>query len=278
MVITSSVLVAAMEALEMGSLSANPSEKVLPDGASLWTEGKEERKAALDALARQVVNKFVAFRYNSSSKDQSLGDKVFQYHTRLLSLGLFYMEYSDAIKEGDGNRVVRCWRYLLPIFQSSGRKNYSLESLHLLCQIHHVLPPRQAAQLIWDRFINIHGLPGSNIPADLHQEHLNRLAKEAIGRLGSNKTKTAITCVGKTLGTLSPLLDQFDKENHVPQHHGRHRPTIFNKDRDIVVQHLQQSRVFNITRGRTLANFPAPRDVLFATKHDNILEWIMKRL
>ena len=91
----------------MGSLSANPSENVLPDGASLWTEGKEKRKAALDTLARQVVNKFVTFRYNSL-KDRSLGDKVFQYHTRLLSLGLFYVEYSDAIREGDGNRVVRC--------------------------------------------------------------------------------------------------------------------------------------------------------------------------
>ena len=42
------------------------------------------------------------------------------------------MEYSDAIREGDGNCVLRCWRYLLPMFVSSGRKNYALESLNSL--------------------------------------------------------------------------------------------------------------------------------------------------
>ena len=277
MFISASVLAATMEMLEMTSLSCTPSEKVLPDGASLWTKNKEERKSALDGLAKQVIDKFICFRYNNS-KNKSAGDKVYQYHTRLLSLGLFYLEYSDAIKEGDGNRVVRCWRYLLPIFKSSERKNYSIESLHLLCQLHHGLPPRQSAQLVWDRFINTQGLPGGNIPTDLHMEHLNRLAKEAIGRLGSNKTKEAITCVGKVLGTLSPLLDQFDKENHVPEHHGSHRPTQFNKDCNIVVRHLKQSCVFTIVRGRTLANFPAPRDVLFAKKHSKIQEWIINHL
>ncbi len=60
---------------------------------------------------------------------------------------------------------------------------------------------------------NVHGLPGMNIPADLHQEHLNRVVKEAIHGLGANKTETAVTQVGRALGTLSPVLAQFDKEN-----------------------------------------------------------------
>ena len=105
MFISASVLAATMEVLEMTSLSCTPSEKVLPDGASLWTKNKEERKSALDGLAKQVIDKFICFRYNNS-KNKSAGDKVYQYHTRLLRLGL---EYSDAIKEGDDNRVVRCW-------------------------------------------------------------------------------------------------------------------------------------------------------------------------
>lgn len=179
----------------MDSLGDIPPENILPDGSSLWTKEKEDRKSVLDLMAKQVVDKFVFFGYNKPKRSAS--DKVFQYNTQLLSLGLFYIEYCDAIKEGDGNRVLRCWKYLLPIFLSSGRKNYSIESLHLLCQHHHGLPPRQAAQLIWGRFINVHGLPGRNIPGDLHQEHLNRLAKQAIGRLGSNKTEKQLHVSGK---------------------------------------------------------------------------------
>ena len=113
-------------------------------------------------MSKNIVDEFVSFYYHRKCKATS--DKVFLYNTHLLSIGLFYVEYCDAIKEGDGNRVLRCWKYLLPIFKSSGHKNYSIEALNLLCQHHHGLPPRQAAQLVWSRFVNVHGLPGRNIP------------------------------------------------------------------------------------------------------------------
>ena len=41
-------------------------------------------------------------------------------------------------------------------------------------------------------------------------EHLNRLAKEAIKELESNKTEHTITRIGKAIGTLAPVLDAFD--------------------------------------------------------------------
>ena len=69
---------------------------------------------------------------------------------------------------------------MLPLFISSGRKNYAIEALNLLVQHDFSLPPHQAAELIWGRFINTTGLPGRNIPNDLHMEHLNRSVKTAI--------------------------------------------------------------------------------------------------
>ena len=36
----------------------------------------------------------------------------------VLSLGLFYLEFKDAIREGDGLRVLRCYKYLLPLFRT----------------------------------------------------------------------------------------------------------------------------------------------------------------
>ena len=64
------------------------------------------------------------------------------------------------------------------------------------CQHDFKLTPRQSAELLWSRFVNAHGLPGRNIPADLHMEHLNRVCKEAVRGLGVNKTDEAIVWVG----------------------------------------------------------------------------------
>ena len=78
-------------------------------------------------------------------------------------------------------------------------KDYSIETLNILCQYNHGLPQLQNQQLLWSRFVNLHGLPGRNIPADLHLKHLNRLAKQAIQGLGSSKKKVALAQIGKAL-------------------------------------------------------------------------------
>ena len=88
---------------------------------------------------------------------------------------------------------------MLPMFVASGRKNYALESLNLLLQHDFLLPPRQAAELMWGRFINVHGVPGRNISNDMHMEHLNRIVKHSIDGLGANKTEAAIVKTGKHL-------------------------------------------------------------------------------
>ena len=125
-----------------------------------------------------------------------------------MGLGLFYVEYCDAIKEGDGLCILRCWRYLWPLFKIARRTNYTLEAFYMLYNSHFVYSPRQAEQLIWCRCVNTHGLQGRNIPMDLHMEHLNFLCKEAISALGANKTPKAICRMGvsgKTFQLFGPL-------------------------------------------------------------------------
>ena len=131
----------------------------------------------------------MAFSYNAPVTVVSGGDRVFQYSVQLLRLGLFYHEFADAIREGDGNRVLRCWKYMLPIFSASGSRNYACEAANLLIQHSYTLPPRLAQQLLWSRFVNVHGRPGCNVPVDIQLEHLNKIAKSAISFLGSNKSK-----------------------------------------------------------------------------------------
>ena len=124
-------------------------------------------------------------------------DKVLEYSKLVFSCGLLYAEYCDAIKEGGGLRVVRCWRYMLLFFTRTQRKNYSIEAFSLLAQYHFLFSQRQVHQLVWGRFINVHGLPGRNIPCDLYMEHLNRVVKDVVHGLKANKTPEALVRVIK---------------------------------------------------------------------------------
>ena len=146
-----------------------------------------ERESHLSTITKDFVDKYVDINYNSPLGASST-DMVELYARQILSLGCLYMEFRDAIREGDGLRVLRCYRYLLPKFRSSGRNNYAIETLNFLIQHDYALSECQANELIWSRFINTHGYPGKNIPNDLHSEHLNRLCKT----VGGNKTEKCI--------------------------------------------------------------------------------------
>ena len=79
--------------------------------------------------------------------------------------------------------------YLLPIFAAAGNRNYACEGANLLVRHFYTLSPRLSAQLLWSRFINVNRRPRKNIAGDLHMEHLNKFAKEAIHFQGANNTK-----------------------------------------------------------------------------------------
>lgn len=101
------------------------------------------------------------------------------YAKEVLSLGLLLEEFLDAIRKGDGLRILRCWKFLFLIFKCANRKNYALEAFYLIVQ-NALLPPRLREQQLWSRFVNISRKIAGNIPADLHNEHLNRVEKSAL--------------------------------------------------------------------------------------------------
>ena len=178
------IFLASLEFLKIKSLSDIPSGDDLPNA---WMNSAEYRQKVLADVCDGVVDQFISFSFNENGKIHR--DKVYNYSMHLLSLGSFYLEYVDATKEGDGQRVLRCWKH---ISQSSGHTNYSIEVMNILCQCKFKLAPRQSAELLYNHFVNVHGLPGMNIPADLHQEYLNRVCKDVVFGLGANKTEKSI--------------------------------------------------------------------------------------
>ena len=189
-----------------------------------------------------------------------------------------YLEFRDAIKEGDGICVLRCYRYLLPMFINSGRTNYAIETLNFLMQYDYLLSPRQAEELLWGRFVNTHGQAGRNIPNDLHCEHLNKLVKTSIAQLQANKTTKSMERVARALGTVHPLLHNFDKDNHVAETSTSHKEAKSMQDFKSLLKCLNNASVLTKIPGRKYMTFSKPHDPLHAMPHDDILKWVKEHI
>ena len=191
------ILAAAMQKFNMNSLT-DPlkSSEIFPSEVS-----QNERLMVLDSAVQSIISEFVDIGFSKSPRKQVPNNKdhVLEYAKETLSMGLIFLEFKDAIREGDGDRVLRCWKFLFLFFRASGHTNYTLEALTLLSHYYYLLPPRYAEQLKWSRFINTQCKQGANIPSDLHIEHLNRVCKEFVNHLGANKTPRAITRIGKVV-------------------------------------------------------------------------------
>ena len=91
----------------------------------------------------------------------------------------------DSVREGDGDRIIRYWKFLLPIFRQEKYYNYANEEFLLIAQTL-LLSPRQICDIKRNRTVNTTGRIGKNIPVDLHMEHLDRRLKIMIRNLGAN--------------------------------------------------------------------------------------------
>ena len=76
------------------------------------------------------MNDIVDIQYPAcNSLPSSNTDHIIEYAKETLTLGLMLLEFKDSLREGDGERVLRCWKFLMLYFRSSGHANYCFESL-----------------------------------------------------------------------------------------------------------------------------------------------------
>lgn len=294
LVVTAHILVAAMDILGMNAMNDIPDETLIPP----TTTSKEEKAAVIQSVGKVLIQEYVDLQSTMEkpagpqtkstshvhtsepaqkhAKKRHNHDYIQEYAKEVLTMGLFYFEFQDAIREGDGERVLRCWKYLFLFFRVSGHTNYTNEAFILLSQYYYLLPPRLAGQLIWSRFVNTHGFPGRNIPADLFMEHLNRLCKDAVRHLGANKTPNAIVRTGKIVQSLSDALDHFDHENGVDHGSGAHTRQSEAGDLIKIVSEIRtKSAVFANIPGRKHMSFPSIKCNMFTSiNQTKFWEWM----
>ena len=80
---------------------------------------------------------------------QSAPDGVFDYSSAVLNDGLLLLELWDAIREGDGIRVLRCWKFMLLYWRYAGHTKYCLEALRLWGSVNATATPRIVHEIVW---------------------------------------------------------------------------------------------------------------------------------
>ena len=260
---------------------ANPDEVPSADflQEDSWLSPDKKREEALNKVCEIFLENYCSIKFNADFVNDELEiDYVQLYASDVVTMGLLYMEFCNAIQEGDGMRIFRCYRYFLPLFRFSQRNNYSNEVLLMLYNLECV-SPRLVQQLTWCRTINTSRLPGHNIPCDFYLEHLNRLCKDMIHGMGANKTERSIHRIGKSIGPIKVILDSFDENNDVSRGSGAHSIAERKRDQAAIIKQLMESKIFHFHGNRSHKSFKAFKSpITKEINKDDLKKWMIDRL
>lgn len=196
------------------------------DGRHRRNHERNEHGLIIDDLSNADSNVNETLSITSENSDD-----MFNYQCSLMDHGLLYMNFTDAIAEGDGDRIMRCWKFLLLHFYSDkGSTKYAIEALYLQLQQQALLSPRQAYRQRWNRSVNNRGGSGKNVPLDLDVEHDNNAVKEAIRKLGPNVTNSTVQRSAQMLPVARQIVDVVGRECQVMKRSGIHFVHTARKD------------------------------------------------
>ena len=277
-VVEAHILAVAMSQFKMSSLQDAPEGILFSDGCCKLEY--EQRHSIVLLEVGSIIDGYVDVTFGQDPKNAKDSDHVLSYACEVLTLGLLYLEFVDAIRSGDGSRILRCWKFFLLYFKASNRVNYSIEAFTLLAQERYLFSPRMSMQLKWSRTVNVHGRQGKNISCDLHLEHLNRECKNAMCGLGANLNGTSVERVGKCLGKTMELLRAFNYEIGIKQESGFHTARSSKGDiNKMLIQLLEKSQVFQRCDGRFHRSFPKFKcNMLRNLSLENIDEWMTQQM
>ena len=71
------------------------------------------------------------------------------YASTVWNDGLLLFKLWDAVHEGDGPRLLCCWKLMMLYWRHAGHTKYALEAVHLLWAIQATASPRVTHELTW---------------------------------------------------------------------------------------------------------------------------------
>lgn len=177
-------------------------------------------------------------------------DPIFNYHRAKLSFGLLLMDINDAIREGDGQRLMCLYRISLLLYHCNGCTKYTYTTLLLLVKLNALLPEAQAFRLMWNRFCNSSGKKGGNISLDLRLEQLNNLLKACLKVLGANINEHNSQRLARAINSMESLLKSVDEDCNIRNFAGARGGKDPAETVSQIVSDLLENDVFSKTLGR----------------------------
>lgn len=198
--------------------------------------------------------------------DDKPRDDRYRYATLRLSMGMLLKNFDDAIKEGDGQRIIRCWKLAMLIFRAYIHSKYALAALQLQAYIQAMLIQREAECLVWNRTVNNKGGQGCNICMDIRMEHLIHLTKEILKHLGVNITENAARRCSMAIGHVDRLISAADKDLSVRKPSGHYKVKKRENDFRLLVKEFHE-------RVKVFDNSPSPEREyhIFANFQDSLI-------
>lgn len=201
----------------------------------------------------------------SQKSDIKKEDHIFNYGCLHISLGLLIRDAEDSVKEGDGQRLVRVWKFLTLLFRLKGCHKYALAGIRLIASIEGLLTPRKAHQLIWNRFAGLKHGPGTRISRDERLEQLNKVSKEEIRSRGfPNINDDSVVTATRSTGTIDKSVRQSNADLQREVKSGHHcnskQKSTFTT---ILTQVHCKAKVFMFCADREYKTFPGLRRDIF---------------
>lgn len=214
----------------------------------------------------------------ANSVCENMPDGVFNYACSVLNDSMLLVELRDAIHEGDGPRILRCWKFMLIYYRYAKHYKYALEAFILLAQVNVLASSRVKNQLTWSRVVNTRGGAGNNIPVDLHNEHLNRKLKDIVCGVGANVNEELIVEASKSLHAVDSICEHFDTITSIRPDSVHHTRKSCEQDMKAIVKQLSESQVFSYIPGRKHRAFPNIKpNLVRSTDTKALFEWIHQK-
>ncbi len=205
-------------------------------------------------------------------------DALFNYTRTALSLCMLAYDFTDARQMGDGERLMRLYKFLLLHFKAAKKPKYSYQVLRLLAQIQCFLSPCLAYELKWNRFVNKTGEPKSNIEVDRELEHQNRVFKEHCGGMRGKVTSKSIDRISRSAQIIDVLLTAINHQANVNKPSGKHVKKNKKDQIDLAIE-LHRDNVFEFQPGRKHFHFPDFQSSVLSTLNaPDLFKWIKSTL
>ena len=240
----------------------------------------DNKRQYYDSVLDKFIDQFLITPSTNDDEESSPDNQDFvrNYSLCLLQYYFLFVDFKDAVKEGNGERIATLHKQLLSHFKAlPGFNAYAIEMLISIVQNDVFLSKAEAHQCIWASTVNWKGGAGHNIEIDLLQENRNKSHKKTIKTMGPNKTDNAIDKSSRASGGEDKIGENFDVQIRRATRSSCHSHRAAATDETIVMTDLRVVKPFTNVPNRMHDSFPDIQpDPLASLDQTELDKWLAR--